>query len=223
MAGDIGIGRLIDGDAHRDAIHVAVCPAVAGEVLLCGQRVTLTRDHGINTDEMVARAAKEDSVGIVDPFLGGRVEALQRFYVFLNPGSISSLRHEWTHPELDDKPAARRWIESYATFSGLNVDHLLSLRRLPHDINPEFFAQYEELTGKDGKSIAAIMCVADDAGLTFEELMEGAKRFVEYGETMSQGERWEGFQMDAISFWDAYEALTGTKGCYRGSFFSCSC
>jgi hypothetical protein len=87
---ELGIGKLITSDAHRDAIHVAVAPVTAAQELQPGQHVGLRGD---------GRAlATEHPIGIVDPFLHERVPEGQRFWLFLYPGTITSLRHVWTHP-----------------------------------------------------------------------------------------------------------------------------
>ena len=84
------LGRVITGTAERDAIHIAVAPVIAGERLSPGFHVCMIGDE--------AFAAGRDLVGIVDPFLLVDVEPGQRFWLYLYPGSITSLRHEWTHP-----------------------------------------------------------------------------------------------------------------------------
>ncbi len=62
------------------------------------------------------------------------------------------------------------------------------------------------------------------ADLSFEELMVGAKRYVETGRYLVDGGRWEGFYTPD-EFWWHYEILTGecVEESNRGNFFSCSC
>jgi hypothetical protein len=84
------LGAAPGEDARRDAIHIAVAPVVAAARLLPGQHVGLQEDG--------QACAHEEPIGIVDPFLTEAVAAGQRFWLFLYPGTITSLRHVWTHP-----------------------------------------------------------------------------------------------------------------------------
>ncbi|MEZ6122938.1 MAG: hypothetical protein R3C49_07150 [Planctomycetaceae bacterium] len=87
-------GTLIDdGDRRRDAIHIAIAPVTAVELLCPGQHVGLVRSDSY---EFVGRSP--EPVGIVDPFLKSAVEPGQRFWLFLYPNSVTGLRHVWTHP-----------------------------------------------------------------------------------------------------------------------------
>lgn len=90
------VGKLITSDdARRDAIHVAVAPVEAGESLDSGCRVVLDKQGKARL------CARDDpkAVGIVDPFLMTRVVLQgERFWLFLYPNSVTSLRHVWTHP-----------------------------------------------------------------------------------------------------------------------------
>ena len=87
------VGKLIEtADARRDAIHVAVAPVEAAEDLEPGGHVILRVGKAVRAEDGA------DAIGIVDPFLTAPVRAGQRFWLFLLPNSITSLRHVWTHP-----------------------------------------------------------------------------------------------------------------------------
>ena len=93
------LGRLItDGDRRRDAVHVAVAPVTAAERLTPGQQVGFV--HPGDT-ELVGPA--ENPIGVVDPFLREDVQPGQRFWLFLYPNTVTSLRHVWTHPAFAPK------------------------------------------------------------------------------------------------------------------------
>ncbi len=85
------LGKLIEGVAHRDAVHIAVAPVVAGIPLKPGQHVMVVDGQAFAT-------ILEDCIGVVDPFLQQDVKTGQRFYLFLYPNTITSLRHVWSHP-----------------------------------------------------------------------------------------------------------------------------
>jgi hypothetical protein len=66
--------------------------------------------------------------------------------------------------------------------------------------------------------------LAEEVGSNYQELMDGAAKYLNCGSYL-----YGGYQMEGTSvpdeFWDHYEVLTGTKvpSDSRGSFFSCSC
>lgn len=95
------IGELCQDDARRDAIHFAVAPVVAGEDLQPGDHVGF-RDDSQKAYWMPEK--KESSIGIVDPFLGQQVAKDQRFWLFLYPGTITGLRHVWSHRAFQMQP-----------------------------------------------------------------------------------------------------------------------
>ena len=98
------LGRLIeDGERRRDAIHIAVAPVTAAERLVPGQHVGLLQE---GNSELVGPCEK--CIGIVDPFLAGAVEPGQRFWLFLYPGTVTGMRHIWTHPAFTAAAAAVR-------------------------------------------------------------------------------------------------------------------
>lgn len=108
MSGDIGIGKLITSEQHRDAIHVAVIPMVADVPLMPGQHVGLTVDGKANPHK--------PSIGVVDPWLADSVGVGQTFWLCLKPRSVESLRHEWTHLSFDGddlKAKSEAWLRDF--------------------------------------------------------------------------------------------------------------
>lgn len=93
------LGTIIDEGAARDAIHLAVLPAVAGHEMRPGQHVVLN-DLGEAVPAYIGKG-----VGIVDPFLPGPVLRGQRFWLVVYPRTITSLRHVWAHPAFPDAQA----------------------------------------------------------------------------------------------------------------------
>lgn len=98
------LGTLIpDGDRRRDAIHVAVAPVTAGTSLRPGQHVGFAP---AGQTEVVGPVEPGESIGLVDPFLTDEVPSGQRFWLFLYPNTVTSLRHVWTHPAFAPKVPA---------------------------------------------------------------------------------------------------------------------
>jgi hypothetical protein len=120
------LGRLLAGGEERDAIHVAVAPVVASEVLSPGQHVGFVLD---GNSELVGKSASP--IGIVDPYLTQAVAEGQRFYLCLYPQSVTGLRHDWTHPAFPavaapaDKSAAVAWITDFAAANGMDYDDVI--------------------------------------------------------------------------------------------------
>jgi hypothetical protein len=92
------IGKLVDGDVERDAIHIAVAPVEAGDYLERGQHIRLRNGKAVECDD-------DRSIGIVDPFLAKMVEPGEKFFLFLKPNTVTDVKHQWSHPALDN-PAA---------------------------------------------------------------------------------------------------------------------
>lgn len=124
-------GARPPADASRDACHVATIAVVAGNILTPGEHVGPLAD-GTYDD------TSESLVGIVDPFRRGRIEKGDRFWLFLYPGTITSLQHVWTHPLLDglalpapaaepqlDRVEARQWLNVFCEQWGMHPDDVL--------------------------------------------------------------------------------------------------
>ncbi len=124
------LGTIIDESAGRDAIHIAVEPVVAVHTLRPGDHVGRV-DGGFGLCR--------NPVGIVDPFLKTCVTKGQRFWIFVYPRQITSLRHVWTHPEFPDakvpevkattgndpKAESIRWLEVYAASIPVRYEDLI--------------------------------------------------------------------------------------------------
>ncbi len=104
----IGIGTKPGEEAVRDAIHIAVVPLIAGEKLERAEPVTIIGGKAMRPTD------NAKMVGLVDPWLHIGVLPGERCWVFLEPGSITSLRHDWTHPALEEHDHAMAWMETYA-------------------------------------------------------------------------------------------------------------
>lgn len=119
------IGAVIDETAQRDAIHIAVAPVVATQILRAGDHVGLVAG---TVNEVAGAGPSIPSLGIVDPFLRQYVQVGERFYLFLYPQTITSLRHDWTHPAFyqtpgpapptrPDKLASEAWLRAFVARS----------------------------------------------------------------------------------------------------------
>lgn len=187
------LGSIIDESEKRDAIHLAVEPAIAGETLHPGQHVNID----IVTD--VASLTKiGEGVGIVDPFLTTVVQPGQHFWLVVYPRQISSLRHVWEHPSFapssdlavidpDGKPtkkAAEKWLRAYMKNNFYIDDN-------DNGYGTTFDTVIEQaVNGYDDY----LTIIGSDAGGSIED-----------------------------AFWDNIEAYTGKTVKTRASYFSCSC
>lgn len=108
------LGKLVQGDPERDAIHIAVVAVEADGPLSAGMRI------GFKENGKVGRIPQE-VIGIVDPFLTESIDRGDKFWMFLLPNTITSLKHNWTHPAFEDRPApasgksaSEEWMRAWA-------------------------------------------------------------------------------------------------------------
>ena len=121
MSAQESVGRIISSAEYRDAIHIALCPVASDEKLSPGQAIALVGDRKVS--------ASGYHIGIVDPFLRAEVAPGQWFYMFLYPNTITSLRHEWTHPAFGEDPVkglSEQWIRKFADSIPLAYEVLMS-------------------------------------------------------------------------------------------------
>ncbi len=179
------LGKLIEGEAFKDAIHIAVAPVVAGMSLSAGSHVMLVDGKAMQTNTK--------GIGVVDPFLKTFVPEGASFYLFLYPGSITGLRHLWSHPAFDS---------------------LVEAAKIPDDKSPsivwmrKWAKQHmaEDYYGDEGH-------VSDD--IAYE-------RAIQAGHDMSVGPHEDSRDYIDGEWWNHWEIITGEKG-EREGYFSCSC
>jgi hypothetical protein len=128
----------------RDAIHVATISVIASCHLKPGQHVSHKDGYACLDGE---------PVGIVDPFRRTYVEEGESFTLMLYPGSVTSLRHHWTHPSFDNE--SKIWLEKFAKELDMSYESLiLGLTRFcqsgerifrPFDLPDIYYQEREEL------------------------------------------------------------------------------
>lgn len=113
MSDVTGIGHTHAAVLPRDAIHIAIAQVTAGEDLEPGDFVGFQDVEGV-----VYKDAQH--IGIVDPFIKREtwtrtgIKKGEKFYLFLKPNTVTSLRHEWTHPLFDvgeNRVIANNWLK----------------------------------------------------------------------------------------------------------------
>ena len=132
------LGQLIEGDAERDAIHVAIIPAVAGDRLLPGAKV--------GRDEDGLYVTRVEPLGIVDPFLNRPVELKDRFWLFLFPNTVTGMRHHWEHPAFvgdEARSASKEWLHRKAEEFDWSYEELVDLAKTHWKHGDLFCGDYE--------------------------------------------------------------------------------
>lgn len=92
-------GKIIpdNEEKSRDAVHIAVVPAICNnEGLFGGELVKFVK---IVKDDLIEVAIANDNndryIGVVDPFITGKIQAGEKFWLFLKPNLTFNLRHAW--------------------------------------------------------------------------------------------------------------------------------
>lgn len=208
------LGMIHQHDEKRDAIHLGVEPVEAGEQLAVGATI------GIK-DGKAYQSTKRNGIkalGIVDPFLEGKVLPGQRFWLVVMPRQITSLRHVWEHPDFPDSretshvvveqpkawtdlsDAERKTHVSIGTEQGKAWDFLENYARELSDYDGEFTADDLFDQGKQN--------LDDPSGWNY--LVGGSSM---------EGER------PSEEFWEAMAVLLNRDltNVEKPNFFSCSC
>lgn len=185
------LGSILSDDAQRDAVHVAIYPVIAAVNLSPGTHVQLVEGRA---------APGPNPIGIVDPFLKGRVKAGERFYLCLYQQTVTSLRHAWSHPDIADEGAP---VQSPIP---LTLDKLASeawMRRWAMEhMSYDYYGE-------------------DDGEKSLSEAVSYAKA-IEAGHELHIGPYESARDHIDAEWWGHWERITGCTG-QRGESFSCSC
>jgi len=172
------LGTIIDERAARDAIHLAVEPVIAGEYLYAGAKIVIREGVAMNP------VGQEKSIGIVDPFLVSRVKPGERFWLVVNPRTITSLRHVWSHPAFGDAKEApvystsEEWMRAWArvhfmdSYDGFTTEdqayafaleageehYIGSFEDARDHIDDEWWGHWENITGLKGERDSYFSC-----------------------------------------------------------------
>jgi hypothetical protein len=201
MAHDIQLGQLIDESQQRDAIHIAVAPVVAAE------KIYPADDIGFVTEGDTTRVstAAANKIGIVDPFLKKPVQPEQRFFMFLYPQTITSLRHDWTHPAFESE--AKRQFPSL----GDPMDDIRDRSRERSEAWLRDFCRNSVDAPAYEHMMNAIQCQGG----------YGDGGYLDGDHLLIHGNDASGSIPD--EFWDHVEIVLGKKFDVRPTYFSCSC
>jgi len=160
---DVTLGVVPPANSERDAIHVAVIPMRASELLRPAQRV------GIVGPSLAGPSS--DVVGIVDPYLTDVVPKDGWFWLALLPGTVQGMRHHWIHPAFEartirtEMEESEAWLKDAADRLGVSYVHLISehsdlendeyinngehIRDVWYEIQDEFWRHHKIVTGRD--------------------------------------------------------------------------
>jgi hypothetical protein len=208
------LGTIIGEGAGRDAIHLAVEPVIAGEVLRPGEDVGLLPD---------GKASHHcEHLGIVDPFLKKPVKRGEKFWLVVYPRQITSLRHVWSHPAFPEElhPAFHEEeVPSELTEADQENARIVAGKLM--GMGEKWLRDFCEQG--DCPSYEAIMEAIKNGGssVTVEDDDYG------YGVTIN-GDYISVSGSDAHGnippeFWEHVEVVTGKKQILRPTHFSCSC
>lgn len=125
------VGSILEESAERDAIHVAVAPVIAGQKLWAGAKIGFSHDNVVMEEESLFGLK---AIGIVDPFLQTSIEEGQRFFMFLNPGTVTTMKHYWEHPSFPsesnkinlEKKSSEEWLRAFANKQHFDYNDMLS-------------------------------------------------------------------------------------------------
>ena len=122
--------KLSEDETRRDAVHIAIMPVKCGEGGWLHRGETVRFDYG--SKEVVGRCSMERAVGIIDPYLPiDGVAPGERCWMFMFPGTVTGMRHEWSHPALvpvsEPGPLSESelWLQGFADKWNFNYTQMI--------------------------------------------------------------------------------------------------
>lgn len=97
------LGMIHFKPEHRDAIHLAVEPVVAGCDLRVGQSIGIVQGTAWPAGKKLCLGTVVPYHGIVDPFLPTGPTEGQSFWFVMAPRMVTSLRHVWQHQDFPEE------------------------------------------------------------------------------------------------------------------------
>jgi hypothetical protein len=200
------LGTIREQDEGRDAIHIAVLtiPVTDQRRITPGQEVDALGRPTYRKDQV--------PVGIVDPFLPGPIEVQegQWFYVYLFPGTISGLRHVWTHEAFPEEP-----IQVEVNLDGKVLGDVVSKSIYDERLRVE--------------AVGRVRDFCDTAGVDYDSFVGVLQTGRRFGNLSAWGEyvTSHGSETDSYDIPDHIlrdvERITGKPLAVRPTGFSCSC
>ncbi len=202
MSDSAKLGHVHDTPQGRDAVHVAIAPAVAAQILAPGDHVGLVPG---SSEEVMQPNDTVQAIGIVDPFIRQRfVNVGDRFFVFLYPQTITGLRHVWTHPAFPD--AIAQPVAATRAASELWLRQFCANNSCP---------DYEVLiAGASGQKLPKPSWAEDEDDNYYHCRLDD--EYLHFGGTDAHGEIPD-------ELWGHVENVTGRQLSIRPKYFSCSC
>lgn len=122
----------------RDAIHIPVVPMTIGpgykyptpgdpvQLLPGNNNVIIFYDDAYHKPEL--------KIGIIDPFIKysfGDLKSGDRVWVWLTPGTVTGVRHQYTHPILDAPPVeqseAEKALREWCAIHSFDYDEVIAV------------------------------------------------------------------------------------------------
>jgi len=187
------LGQLIDQNAGRDAVHVALAPVVAYERLLPGEHIGFV--DPLDTTLAGSANSCDKTLGIVDPYLRKAVSKGERFFMCLYPQTTTGLRHVWTHPAFPEGPPKVAMVDDAKTAAVKRITEIAEM--LGDD-----FGTYDELMNH------------------VQACIKGGDHFVEYG-TEHLRDTWYGVEDEFWKCFETITGQK--KPIEHVAIFCCSC